>query len=45
MLRRSKTEYMSVISALPCRRRGMLDSMVTWYPRKTLSLLGIDAEW
>jgi hypothetical protein len=24
-----------VISVLPRRRRGMLDSMVRWYPRKT----------
>jgi hypothetical protein len=24
-----------VISVLPHKRKGMLDSMVTWYPRKT----------
>jgi hypothetical protein len=24
-----------VISVLPHKRRGMLDSMVRWYPRKT----------
>jgi hypothetical protein len=24
-----------VISVLPRRRRGMLDSMARWYPRKT----------
>jgi hypothetical protein len=33
-LSRSKTEYISVISVLP-RKRGMLDSIVRWYPRKT----------
>jgi hypothetical protein len=36
MSNRSKTEYMkSMISVLPRRRRGMLDSMVRWYLRKT----------
>jgi hypothetical protein len=33
-LSRSKTEYMK-ISVLPRRSRGMLDSMVRWYPRNT----------
>jgi hypothetical protein len=30
-----KQSTCSVISVLPRRRRGMLDSMVKWYPRKT----------
>jgi hypothetical protein len=34
-LSRSKTEYISVISVLPRMRKGMLDSMVRWYTRKT----------
>jgi hypothetical protein len=29
-----------VISVLPRKRRGMLDSMVRWYPRKHLCYLG-----
>jgi hypothetical protein len=36
-----------MISVLPHKRREILDSMVRWYPRKHLSLLGIGAkkEW
>jgi hypothetical protein len=36
-----------VISVLPHKRRGMLDSMVRWYQERHLSLLEIDApkEW
>jgi hypothetical protein len=33
-LSRSKTEYISVISVLPHKSRGMLNAMVRWYPRK-----------
>jgi hypothetical protein len=46
-LSRSKTEYMKCGFSATTQKRGMLDSMVRWYPKKHISLLGIDAakEW
>jgi hypothetical protein len=46
-LSRSKIEYMKYDFSATTQEEEVLDSMVRWYPRRHLSLLGIDTlkEW